>query len=742
MNCPNCQTESLKDIKTKQGVNVDYCGKCKGVWLAQGKVFKFTKQPEQLTAALKLSASKHRPSQKLSPETQQPMKTIPLLGEKLSVEICPQTKGIWFDDGKLNLLGKAVFKGTPTGTAKPPAQTVEADAPAAPADEKPAPQIKKAPKPVKGQPKPALPPGTLPPLPDLNKYARMPFYVLYGILAVVLGLMMYFSATSWMLALEVLAVFLLAHFVFANFLIEKCVEFFLPMDWIEPHELPGDLGDFIEDLCQKNDMKFPRLGLVLDGTPNIFSYGKGKNSVRLVLTKGLFNLLNKREVEAVIAHELGHAREDDIFFMTALQAYPFILAVLYQSTVQLPEGPGSGKGLRAAEKVPGAPQYFGAFFLGTALSVIQAFNLWFTRARELHADKFAADVTGNPQALASALVKISYGVGGLDKKVKTMLWCDACRTSLSLEQVFEGLCKTCDRPAVKKEIKNERRSSVVEAIGAFGIVDPYLSKAFSSHSLLKVPVGGHFESSASMQPVEDWMQWELDNPWSGFFGRLSTHPMLGLRLAYLAKYSKNKPIVPIDYEKLTEIPGKKEIFKVYGINAIFVLLFLPGLVFFVPWLLGISMVAMGALMLMRLKESYEHDLFPMVKLNSLIARQDMTPWSAEPCKIMGRLLGLGDTKPFGAGEFVVQDDSGSVLLDYRQPHRFWEFVFSLLRGKSWSDQEVRVMGWYRRAPVPYIEVESIKAQGETTQSPIVKAQTVAAWLLLVLGLGLFALAFV
>ncbi len=742
MNCPNCQTESLKDIKTKQGVNVDYCGKCKGVWLAQGKVFKFTQHPGQLTAALKLAVSKHCPSQKLSPETQKPMKTIPLLGEKLSVDICPQTKGIWFDDGQLNLLGKATFKAAPSGTAKPSVPTVKADAPAV---EKPRsdPKIKKAPKAVKGQPKQALPPGTLPPLPDLNKYARAPFYVLYGILAVVLGLMMYFSATSWLLAAEILSVFLLAHFVFASFLMEKCVEFFLPMDWIEPHELPGDLGDFIEDVCKKSDVEFPRLGLVLDGTPNIFSFGRGKNSARLILTKGLFNLLNKQEVEAVIAHELGHARGGDIFFMTALQAFPFIFAVLYESTVQLPEGPGSGKGLRAAEKVPGKPQYFGAFFLGAAISVIQALNLWFTRARELHADKFAADVTGNPQALASALVKISYGVGGLDKKVKTMLWCEACRTSLSHEQIFEGLCKTCDRPAVKKEIKNEHRSSVLEAVGSFGIVDPYLSKAFSSNSLLKIPVGRHFEGSANMQAVEDWMRWELENPWSGFFGRLSTHPMLGLRLAYLAKYSKNvKPIVPIDYEKLMEIPDKKEIFKVYGINAIFILLFLPGLVFFVPWLLGISMVAMGALMLMRLKESYEHDLFPMVKLNSLIARQDMTPWTAEPCKIMGRILGLGDTKPFGQGEFVVQDDTGSVLLDYRQPHRFWEFVFSLFRGGSWSDQEVRIMGWYRRAPVPYIEVESLKSKGETIESPVFKMQTAVAWLSLVLGVGLFALAFV
>ena len=56
----------------------------------------------------------------------------------------------------------------------------------------------------------------------------------------------------------------------------------------------------------------------------------------------------------------------------------------------------------------------------------------------------------------------------------------------------------------------------------------------------------------------------------------------------------------------------------------------------------------------------------------------------------------------------MRDDTGLMFLDYRQPLRIWEWLFGLFRAGQYQGKEVRVTGWYRRAPVPYVEVKHIE----------------------------------
>jgi hypothetical protein len=58
-----------------------------------------------------------------------------------------------------------------------------------------------------------------------------------------------------------------------------------------------------------------------------------------------------------------------------------------------------------------------------------------------------------------------------------------------------------------------------------------------------------------------------------------------------------------------------------------------------------------------------------------------------------------------------------MFLDYRQPLALWEFFFSIFRRKKFDDQMVEVIGWYRRAPMPYVEVkELISENGDSIKS--------------------------
>ena len=146
-------------------------------------------------------------------------------------------------------------------------------------------------------------------------------------------------------------------------------------------------------------MKVPWFGLIHDGAPNAFTYGHHPNNMRIVITQGILDLLEPEEVEGVVAHEIGHGKNWDMLLMTVVQLVPLLLYFLYRTALQA-GGRGKDNGYRIAVAV-------GAYVLYVASEYIV---LWFSRCREYYADRFAGRVTGNPNALASALVKIGYGL--------------------------------------------------------------------------------------------------------------------------------------------------------------------------------------------------------------------------------------------------------------------------------------------------------------------------------------------
>ncbi len=186
-------------------------------------------------------------------------------------------------------------------------------------------------------------------------------------------------------------------------------------------------------------MKTPRFGIIDDGGPNAFTYGHTPNNARIVITRGLLDLLDESEVEGVVAHEIGHAKNWDMFLMTVVQLVPLILYYVYRTLIQVKSGSSSnnkGSGYVALVAVVSYVLYI----------VCEYIVLWFSRTREYYADRFAGEVTKSPNSLASALVKIAYGLAGQ-----------------------EG----------GKEEKASQRSSKLDAVGAMGIFDSSMASSFA-----------------------------------------------------------------------------------------------------------------------------------------------------------------------------------------------------------------------------------------------------------------------
>ena len=148
-------------------------------------------------------------------------------------------------------------------------------------------------------------------------------------------------------------------------------------------------------------MRFPSFGILHDGAPQAFTYGHHPSNARVVISEGILNLLEPAEVEAVVAHELGHAHNWDMALMTLANLVPLLLYYLYRVGIRMSGGRNNKGGDYTIAVAVGAYVLY---------VVSEYLVLWFSRTREYYADRFAGQVTGNANALATALVKIAYGL--------------------------------------------------------------------------------------------------------------------------------------------------------------------------------------------------------------------------------------------------------------------------------------------------------------------------------------------
>jgi heat shock protein HtpX len=160
----------------------------------------------------------------------------------------------------------------------------------------------------------------------------------------------------------------------------------------------------VRDLAGRAGLPMPRVYLIDEQAPNAFATGRNPQHAAVAATTGIVQLLSERELRGVMAHELAHVKHRDILISTISATMAGAIGMLANFAMMF--GGRSGDG-RPANPIAGI---LVAILAPLAASLIQ---MAISRAREFEADRGGAEISGDPQALASALQKIHHYAQGI-----------------------------------------------------------------------------------------------------------------------------------------------------------------------------------------------------------------------------------------------------------------------------------------------------------------------------------------
>lgn len=160
----------------------------------------------------------------------------------------------------------------------------------------------------------------------------------------------------------------------------------------------------VRDLAQRAELPMPRVYLIEEEAPNAFATGRNPQHAAVAATTGILRVLSDRELRGVMAHELAHVKHRDILISTISATMAGAISALANFAMFF--------GGRDSEGRPANPIVSILIMLLAPLAAA-LIQMAISRAREFEADRGGAEISGDPQALASALDKIHRYAQGI-----------------------------------------------------------------------------------------------------------------------------------------------------------------------------------------------------------------------------------------------------------------------------------------------------------------------------------------
>jgi Zn-dependent protease with chaperone function/outer membrane protein assembly factor BamD (BamD/ComL family) len=518
------------------------------------------------------------------------------------------------------------------------------------------------------------------------------------------------NPTLWLIiAASITIAFNLLMFFVSPYIMDAIQQLLYSTRWTslsEIQRLSPESAKIIREVCKQKNLREPRLGIIDDNNPTAFTYGALPNSARLVVSKGLFQYLDDDEAATVYAHELGHIVHWDFAVMTLASTLVQITYLIYVYGRQITKWLGNSsveKNIKQAANNAALVAY--VFYVAGEFML-----LYLSRIREYHADRFAAEVTGNPNALSRALVKIAYGI-------------------------------------TEEERQHPEQSKVMlRGTRALGICD---GKA-------AVASGAAYRAATTPRKVGKVFLWDMFNPWAWWMELMSTHPLTGKRIRALTTYAEQLGLAT-EYDMAAIVKegnglNRSRLYRSFFSDLL--LMFAPPIGWFGGLLIGTifarsgggwrvafscALIGLGLGLLLKMAVMYpDYDRAIPSDVLTLMSDPYANPLRGRPVKLNGEIIGRGNAGNKAGADLAFHDATGKIVLHFNS--RFgWlgNVLFGWTTAASLIGQQVSTVGWFRRSIASRVDLVSL----ECPSIPVSVASYHRFWTV-VYGLGsiLFGLA--
>lgn len=434
----------------------------------------------------------------------------------------------------------------------------------------------------------------------------------------------------------------------------------------------------LQRFCQQQGWELPHLRVLPMSAPVALTYGNLPHTARIVVSQGLLEQLTEDEIATIYALEMGHIAHWDFVVMSLILLFTIPVYKLYQQF--------SYWGDTSSQQVWRLAMGIMASLAYVVWQLLTGSALWLSQLRLYYSDRLATGLTGNPNGLVRALLKIAIGIANDIQKEE--------HTSWQLESL-----------------------NIVAPVGyqqsiCLGSVAPYTT-------------------------FESFLMWDYLNPYRWWFIINNTHPLIGDRLQRLSSIADYWHLEKEVYLNQQPVSVKRQSFCLQIAPFMGIVL---GVVF--ACLIWLVWQIAFALKLLNLKWIYDNwsfvagclliglsigilirinSLFPEIQSATVQNEQDLLSLLANPATLpidsisvclRGKLLGRRGTSNSLGQDLLLQSSVGLVKLH----HISW--LGQQMFPEDWIGRQIIVTGWLRRGATPWIDIQTLQTQnGQTINSP-------------------------
>ena len=529
------------------------------------------------------------------------------------------------------------------------------------------------------------------------------------VLAIILAASYFAGYISWYFMIGIIVVFNFVMWLVGPYISDLIYRWFYKIEFYNYEQIKDKpYAKFIKKICDEHHIKVPKIGIIKDMNPTAFTYGSAACNARVVVTEGLFNFLDEKEIEAVVAHELGHIVNRDFIIMTIAAT---LLEILYQLYVIFARARARGASFsrygvlgKSGSKKEGSGYLVVIGYISLLFYWIGTYTILFlSRLREYYADEFSAKKTKDPNLLSSALVKIAYGIATVPDTTRT--------------------------------------AHLLNATRAQGIFDFKAAKE----------VGLVYQNSKNRKGlIERALLFDIVSPWAWILQLKSTHPLIGKRIKRLCSMT-NSPA--FDFESILNkgfdrqrlwknffgdvlivysIPLTVAVFIITGILQFYykVNYYAPTIAVFFALLIILSII----------KIRYRLPLGNFAETDVIDCMADIyaSPIRGKPVRLSGKAIGRGQAGFIFGEDMIFQDKTGIIYLNYEAGIPiFGNLFFAWKKLEKLLMKPATINGWFLRGASHHIELYNFKTSIQTIKS-YVRFWTVAGLVLNIIIYGFLA----